>query len=139
EVSSVDSEDPLVVFRATRNVAEALQHWHAGGEERGAIKFWAPYVEKFDSPKAYAMVIDMLLDRQDVVAARGLLIHWLGRSDTISLEQGDDSFYRLAMRWLVHVLKLDPPTTGSEPSEGLQICAATPDDWRRVQRFFDYL
>jgi hypothetical protein len=139
EVSSVDAEDPLVMFRATRNVARALQHWHEGGEERGAIKFWAPYVEQFDSPKAYAMVIAMLLDRQDVVAARGLLIHWLGRFETVALEQGEDSFYRLAMRWLVQVLKLNVAESTPSQSNTANPCSATADDWRRVQRFFDYL
>lgn len=139
EVSSIESSDPIDQLRAARNVAEALRHWHAAGEERGAIKFWAPYVEQFDSPKAYAMVINMLLDRDDTVAARGLLIHWLGQADTVALEQGEDSFYRQAARWLVSVLKLnvaDEVHHAPSVSAGDQ---ATPDDWQRVRKFFDYL
>jgi hypothetical protein len=139
EVSSIDGSDPLDLYRASHNVAEALRHWHAAGEERGAIKFWAPYVEQFDSPKAYAMVINMLLDRDDLVAARGLLIHWLGQADTVMLEQGEDSFYRSAARWLVSVLKLSvADETHAAPSVSTG-ALATPDEWQRVRKFFDYL
>jgi hypothetical protein len=139
EVSAVDCEDAIAIFRATRNVAEALRHWHAGGKECGAVKFWAPYVEQFDSPKAYSMVIGMLLDRRDVVAARGLLVHWLSQAETVSLEQGEDSFYRLALRWLVDVLKLSVEgiTCGEMPCS--DSCDASADDWLRVRKFFDYL
>ena len=139
EVSCVECEDALDTFRASRNVAEALKQWHAAGEATGDIGFWAPYVENFESPKAYAMVINMLLERKDVVAARGLLIHWLGQAEMVSLEHGDDSFFRLAIRWLVEVLKIELSPASTESPVKVNPCGATIEDWTRVQKFFDYL
>jgi hypothetical protein len=136
EVSCVDCADPLELFRSAENVADALNHWHKAGEARGDIAFWAPYVEKFTSPKAYGQVVERLLERHDVVAARGLLIHWLGQAEQIPLEQADESFYRLALGWLSQVLKrTDDATTATT-----EACVPpTADDWRRTQKFFDYL
>ncbi len=136
EVSCVDCADPLEMFRSAENVADALHHWHKAGEARGDIGFWAPYVERFTSPKAYGQVIERLLERRDVVAARGLLIHWLGQAETVPLEQADESFYRLALAWLCDVLQL---TEEREVTSAGQRCPATDEDWRRVQKFFDYL
>ena len=138
EVSCVECTDAADIYRAAKNVAEALRHWHAGGKSTGDIGFWAPYVENFESPKAYAMVIDMLLERHDVVAARGLLIHWLAQAEDVALEQGGDSFYRLAVRWLVEVLKIREVQPGDAFAKASP-CGATVDDWKRTQKFFDYL
>ncbi|MCP4191466.1 MAG: hypothetical protein GY768_12645 [Planctomycetaceae bacterium] len=135
EVSCVDAPDCLELHRASEDVVDALKHWHQAGEATGAIGFWAPYVERFDSPRAYAMVIEMLLDRRDVVAARALLIHWLGQADLTPLEQGEDSFHRLSMRWLLGVLGLKPKSGASIHVQG----PAPPETWRRVQKFFDYM
>ncbi len=139
EVSCVDCSDPLDTYRAARNVAEALRHWHAAGEATAAIKFWAPYVEQFDSPKAYATVIEMLLDRRDTVAARALLVHWLGQAETVSMEQGEDSFYRLASRWLAQVLKLSVVDGDGEAPSRTTHSPIQAEDWNRVRKFFDYL
>jgi hypothetical protein len=43
--------------------------WHKGGAATGDVAFWAPHAEMFDSPKAYALVIEALLDRGDLVAS----------------------------------------------------------------------
>ncbi len=136
EVSCIDSPNAMELFHATQNVARALESWHQAGEATGNIGFWAPYVEQFDSPKSYSMVITMLLDRADYVAARGLLIHWLGQADTVQLEQGEDSFYHLALRWLVLSLKL--PTL-MRADAARPTTNATADDWQRTKKFFDYL
>ena len=135
EVSCVDSADSLDLFRAAKDVVDALAHWHQAGEATGDIAFWAPYVEKFDSPRAYVMVIEMLLDRRDIVAARALLIHWLSQADVSPLEQGDDSFHRLATRWLMEVLEINPNAGVGPVLEG----SLPIETWRRVQKFFDYL
>jgi hypothetical protein len=137
EVSSIQTPDALELFHATENVARALEQWHQAGEATGDIRFWAPYVEEFDSPKAYAMVVSMLLDRRDSVAARGLLVHWLGQSETVALEQGEDSFHHLALRWLVAALKLSSDQPDGEATAQMQ--PVTQDDWQRVIKFFDYL
>ena len=60
---SVEAVDPLDAHRAAQHVAEALNLWHKGGAATGNIGFWAPHAERFDSPQAYSLVIDAVLDR----------------------------------------------------------------------------
>ncbi len=129
EIDSVDAEDPMEVFDAAKNVATALQAWKLQGEASGDIGFWAPHVQKFDSCRAYWLVINTLLSRDDKVAALGLLMHWLSQSDRIPLEHGDTSFFRMSLNWLAAALR----ETGTIPADGEKT------GWKRVRRFFDYL
>jgi hypothetical protein len=99
EVSTVEAVDALVVYRAAEGVAQAIGVWHKGGAAAGDVAFWAPHAEMFDSPKAYALVIEALLERGDHVAAMALLVHWLGQADRIGLERADASFHDLVLRW----------------------------------------
>ena len=85
EVSSVEAVDSLVVYRAAERVAQAMNVWHKGGAAAGDVAFWAPHAEMFDSAKAYALVIETLLDRGDYVATMALLVHWLSQADEIGL------------------------------------------------------
>ncbi len=100
EVSAVEAPNALDTLAAARHVARALGLWHQGGAASGDVAFWAQHAEIFDSPKAYALVIEALLDRRDFVAAMALLIGWLERGERIGLEKGDCSFHRLAQLWL---------------------------------------
>jgi hypothetical protein len=100
EVSSVEAVDAINVHRAAEHVADVLNLWHKGGAETGNVAFWAPHAERFDSPQAYSLVIDALLDKGDFVAAMALLVHWLGRAEEVPLEKADCSFHLLAERWL---------------------------------------
>tara|TARA_B100000809_G_scaffold17167_1_gene15292 strand:- start:10209 stop:14183 length:3975 start_codon:yes stop_codon:yes gene_type:complete len=129
EVSNVEAEDPLETYRAARHVAEALNLWHKGGASSGDISFWAPHAEIFDSPRAYSLVIDALLDRNDLVASMALLIHWLSESGRVMLEQGGSSWYRLARHWLLIVIN-DEDLEEEEEAEG---------GWSLVRKFSDYL
>jgi hypothetical protein len=129
EVSSVEAADPLETYRAARHVAEALNLWHKGGASSGDIGFWAPHAEIFDSPRAYALVIEALLQRSDWVASMSLLIHWLGESGRVALEQGTSSWYQLARHWLLIVVN----DADQQDSEG------QPGAWLLVRKFSDYL
>ena len=40
----------------------------------GNIAFWKPYADMFDSPKAYTLVVNRLLERRDFVASMALLV-----------------------------------------------------------------
>ncbi len=100
EISSVEAVDALNVHRAAEHVADVLNLWHKGGAEAGNVAFWAPHAERFDSPQAYSLVIDALLDKRDYVAAMALLVHWLGHADQVGLEKADSSFHLMAERWL---------------------------------------
>jgi len=112
EVSSVEAVDAYEVLRAAEHVAESLNLWHKGGAETGDIRFWNPYAHMFDSPKAFSLVIEALLERDDFVASMGLLIHWLGEAERVPLEQGTSSFHQLSQQWVLKLLHRDQSPQG---------------------------
>ena len=129
EVQQVDAVDATVTFHAAEHVARAIQLWHADGAAAGAIGFWQPHAEMFDSPRGYALVIEALFDQSDYVASMGLLVHWLGDAKNVGLEQGGNSFHRLIERWLVEVRE-----TNGHDDGGIDL-----PTWKRIQTCFDYL
>ena len=137
EVSNVDAIDASDAYHASEHVAGALNLWHRGGAATGDIRFWAEHAEMFDSPQAYALVINALLEQQDYAASRGLLIHWLSQAEHNSLEQGESSFHRLAERWMIETRQLD----GHSPNDSSESAAAgvSPEQWTRMQKFLDFL
>jgi hypothetical protein len=151
EVSDVQATDPQETLESAALVAKALELWHAGGAAAGDVRFWAPHVELFDSPKAYALVVESLLERNDFVASMSLLVHWLGQADRVGLQKGEASFSELARRWLqrlefvlddmqmaesasavsASVVKEAKPTARTSATQILS--------WSVAQKFFDYL
>ena len=132
EVEGVACGDADDTFRAAEHVARALNLWHKGGAAAGDVAFWAPHAEMFDSPQAYALVIEALLDRGDFVASMALLAHWIGFIDRMDLEHGDGSFQHLAQRWLIELCRSHHPSDGDEARPAAEI-------WKMVCRFFDHL
>ncbi len=100
EVDTVDGVSGQATLESAQHVAAALRAWHQGGAAAGDLGFWRQHVEQFRSPKAYAMVIDTLLDHRDPVAAMALLVQWLGQADEIPLVEEDYSFHELALVWM---------------------------------------
>ncbi len=129
EVSSVDAVDPLEVFQAAEHVAESLNLWHKGGAEAGDIRFWSPHAHMFDSPKAFSLVVEALLERNDFVASMALLIHWLSLADHVPLDRADSSFHQLAQQWLLKLL--------SAAKSGVTHLTQSPGSL--IRKFFDYL
>ncbi|MCA9128873.1 MAG: hypothetical protein KDB22_17425 [Planctomycetales bacterium] len=128
EVSDIDATDPAETLESAILVAKALRLWHAGDAAAGNIRFWAPHAELFTSAKAYALVVETLLERNDFVASMALLVHWLGQAERVGLQKGEDSFSDLARRWmqrLEHQIQQQPAQPGL--------------DWNVAQKFFDYL
>jgi hypothetical protein len=138
-VSSVEAVDSLVVYRAAERVAKALNVWHKGGAAAGDVAFWAPHAEMFDSPKAYALVIDALLDRGDHVASMALLMHWLSQAAAIGLERADSSFHDLAERWLAEVQNRPcrAPSPAKSETGGLE--SSLRRSWDLARKFLDYV
>ena len=126
EVSHVEYADPQDVYESARHVAEALRCWHEGGAAAGDLGFWSQHAEMFTAPKAYALVIEALLDRRDFVSLMSLLIHWLSQADEVRLEHGDSSFHRLALQWVLTLSQSGPDDTSPTASDLLQ-------------KFIDYL
>ncbi|TWU54408.1 hypothetical protein Poly51_31270 [Rubripirellula tenax] len=139
-VESIDATDPLESYDSAKLVAQALRLWHQGGAEAGDVKFWAPHADLFDSPRAYSLVIQALLEREDFVPAMALLVHWLSNADQIGLRSGASSLPRLAERWL---LKLRSSTETKREYGEPSIDQIDPGDtrhvWSLVRKFFDYL
>lgn len=130
EVSEVNATDPMESYESAELVAKALELWQAGGAATGDVRFWAPHAELFDSPKAYALVVESLLERNDFVASMALLVHWLGQADRVGLQKGGASFSDLARRWLQ---RLEHAIDNASPESGRGL------DWQVVRKFFDYL
>jgi hypothetical protein len=106
------------------HVAGSIAAWRRAGEAAGDIRFWRSHVGKFESPRAFAQVVDALLEKKDYVAAMALLMSWFSQADDVPLEDEQHSFHELAEWWLVGVLA---ENSGSS------------DPWSLVRRFFDHL
>ena len=129
EVSSVGAVDPEDLFEAASTVSQALSLWHKGGAAAGDMEFWAPHAEIFDSPKAYSLVIDALMQRQDYKTCSALLVHWISQSDLVPLEHGDSSFHNLMFRWIAEQKMM----LGSVEAKERDII------WQRIRKFHDFI
>lgn len=138
-IADLNATDPLESYQSAELVAKALRVWHRGGAETGDVSFWAQHAEMFDSPRAYALVIDALLERGDFVASRALLVHWLANVDAIGLRRGNSSWPRLAQRWLYRLIRRCRQTEDVATTAGATpgVCAAPDQAWTLAQRFFD--
>ncbi len=125
EVDAVDAVDPLEAYRAAEHVASALELWHKGGAATGDVAFWAPHAAMFDSPQAYALVVEALLERDDFVASMGLLMHWLSQADRVGLQRDEYSFFTWVEQWLLQLRE--------------SALAGKIEAWPHVRRLFDYL
>lgn len=116
----------LESWEAALNVSGALAEWRAAGSSSGDISFWRQRVERFESAHAYAQVVSALLEKQDYVAAMGLLMQWLSQVSDVGLESPDHSLFSLLIRWMRLV--------ASDESQ-----VATADRTAAILRMFDYL
>ena len=138
EVMSMDAVDSMEIYQAAELVTQALRLWHQGGAETGDISFWAEHAELFDSPKAYTLVIDSLIQRADYKTAMALLIHWLSQADEIGLQQADSSFHNLAFRWIVDQKRLlleTAPEDVEKPTRARPVPGSHLESDRQVLRF----
>ncbi|TWU40298.1 hypothetical protein Q31b_36460 [Novipirellula aureliae] len=141
-IDSIDAVDPLESYDSAKLVARALRLWHEGGAAAGDVAFWAPHADLFDSPRAYALVISALLDRNDFTPAMALLVHWLGNANEIGLRSGGSSLPRLAERWLLRLratLDHGDEETYTQPAMQQTVGRDTQRIWPLVRKFFDFL
>ena len=134
QVTDVAATDPQDVLDSSQLVARALRLWHQGGAAAGDIRFWTPHAELFDSPKAYALVIEALLDRADFVGAMALIVHWLSQAERVGLQSGNTSYSDLARNWLEQLIESQSVSSIDE-AEG----ANGKSCWPTIEKFFDYL
>jgi hypothetical protein len=163
EVGSIEGISGRATLESAESVAAALRAWHEGGAAAGDLAFWRRNAEHFSSPKAYALVIETLLDHRDPVAAMALLVQWLSQAEEIPLVEEDYSFHDLAMLWMedlwsddrpeetksVRSAGVPPGSAGVSPANKNQNAGETPalrgktpvvrPRWPLARKFLDYL
>ncbi len=141
-VSSIEAADPLESYDSAKLVARALRLWHEGGAEAGNVGFWAPHADLFDSPRAYALVISALLEREDFVPAMALLVHWLSHADRIGLRLGESSLPKLSEQWLQklrsHWNEKQAESAARDAGQASESDESVVSIWPQVRRLFDY-
>ena len=130
EVGSVAGISGRQTRESADHVAAALRAWHAAGTAAGDLAFWRDHAGQFRSPKAYALVVDALLEHRDPVAAMALLVQWLSQSDEIPLVEETYSFHDLTLDWMAELWN----AAGGQSAD-----APPPDRWALTRKFFDYL
>ncbi|MBQ9371445.1 MAG: hypothetical protein IJU03_04580 [Thermoguttaceae bacterium] len=103
EVTSVEGFSGQEVWESAAKVSTALAAWSKAGGAVGDVKFWSRHVERFKSPKAFVLLGEALLEKNDLISAASLLIYWLDQSMTIPLTEADYSFTTLAEYWMREV------------------------------------
>jgi hypothetical protein len=126
------------------HVSQALGRWRelgAGspGSASAELAFWRDHLENLHSPKAFALVVDTLLRKQDFRASMSLLMTWLSQVEQVPLEEGDFSFHQLALRWMLGVgaLAATPDMLGATVQPGEK--SPVPPVASLIVKFFDYL
>jgi hypothetical protein len=136
EVSDVPHVHGGEATASAAHVSGALARWHERGEASADLAFWREHLDNFNSPKAFALVIDALLHKEDYRAALALLMTWVGQVEQVPLEEGEHSFHALALRWMLGVC--GPVAAGSSKKEPVN----GPTPAARLElavKFFDYL
>lgn len=100
DVEGVPSLSGQEAADAASHVASAIHSWREAGASAGHLSFWRGQLHLFDSPKAYALVIDGLLEQGDHLASMSLLLQWLSQAEEVPLASGNYSFHELALRWM---------------------------------------
>lgn len=101
EVSDVRHVSGSESEASAKFVAEVLAEWRSSGEASGDVAFWKQHAHRFESPQSFALVLEPLLQRGDLVASMALLMLWLGNSEMIPLQDDAVSFFDYALQWVL--------------------------------------
>ena len=134
EVGDVESFSGHEAWESGVHVARALRAWHQAGAAAGDIGFWRQHVEHFESPKAFALSVEALLDKHDHTAAMGLLMQWISEADALPLVEGTFSFHELALRWMNEMHGPVDTHVGEPP-----LPSRDSGRWQLSSKFLDYL
>ncbi|MBO7679803.1 MAG: hypothetical protein J6S75_09055, partial [Thermoguttaceae bacterium] len=142
EISAVEGFSGQDVWQSAVIVANALKTWYQAGNAAGDIAFWNQHVTKFQSPKAYVLLAEALLNRKDSVSSMALLMHWLSRNEELPLAEGDYSFHSVLFEWIEDLWGEGTPK-GSEQRPGTNIPPMTREEylrrWKLTVKFIERL
>lgn len=128
---------------SAEHVSTALARWRERGEASADLTFWREHLDSFQTPKAFALVVDALLRKQDFKASMALLMNWLGQAEQVSLDEGEHSFHALALRWMLGMVQTDPVSGARQPAENSPPRGAdvprSPGVPGLVEKFIDFL
>lgn len=99
-VSGVDGFSGQEIWESATKVASALYMWQKAGNTSGDISFWRQHVQRFHSPKAFVLLAEALLEKNDPVASMSLMMYWLSSAESIPLAENDYTFQEVAFRWI---------------------------------------
>lgn len=139
EVSSVMSVSGQEASQSAQRLATVLNRWFHAGSDANDMVFWREQIDRFRSPKSYAMVVEALLTKGDYNAALALMMQWLSRAEQVPLEQDTFSFFALAMRWMQRHQRSRLFTATQPQEDQPQPEASGKHPWSLVRKFFDYL
>ncbi|MCH2210424.1 MAG: hypothetical protein MK110_03925 [Fuerstiella sp.] len=108
---------------AAEHVAAALAEWRTAGEAAADMSFWKNHVGRFASARSFSQVVSALLDRDDLVAATGLLIQWLSQAEVFGLESGRHSIHTQFLRLMNLMMQRNDLS----------------DQWQLLRRLFSFL
>src|SRR5262249_20863733 len=112
-------------------VARALSRWRERGEAAADLAFWRSQLEDVHSPKAFALIIEALLGKEDYRASMALLMTWLGQREHVPLQQDEHAFHPLALGWVLGVCSTGGASNGGALAGG--------SSFELIAKFFDYL
>lgn len=122
---------------AVQQIRQALTDWKQSGTKAGDVAFWRPHVEKFTSARAFAVVVETLIERGDFVSSMALLMQWLNvSSEATALAESEPSFFDLVLKWTRQRIATPVESSsgsGNTPAESATVLL------RQLLRFFDSL
>ncbi len=147
EVSDVAKVHGGEALASAEHVTQTLTRWRQRGEAAADLAFWRQHQEGFQSPKAFALVVEALLRKEDFRAAMALLMTWLSQRDQVPLQQDEHSFHTLALRWMLGICSSSEPaapSTGEPRSVRNRVLTDLGSPGRTppfdlIAKFFDYL
>jgi hypothetical protein len=126
-VSDIEHVHGNEATQSAEHVARSLTRWRQQGAAAADLAFWRAQLDGFRSAKAFALVVDALLQREDFRASAALLMTWLSQANEVPLVEGDHSFHQLALSWMLRLGLVAASEESNTPLLEL------------VVKFFDYL
>ncbi|MDO4587057.1 MAG: hypothetical protein Q4C95_07130 [Planctomycetia bacterium] len=143
EVSNVEGFSGQDAWESAVKVASALAAWNQLGTAVGDVAFWRRHVERFNTPKAFVLLGEALLEQNDLVSSMALLMHWLSLANEIPLAENNYSFHAIAFHWMEQLWRGKKSKKASDKQDNSNDKEFLPNDylnrWALTKKFLDRL